>query len=93
MTKHEILEEDQKKIVIPFRSLIDTHSSNNNLPSAACPKDWPFSFSLNTIDRQFILFAQTSDECKMWMSGFKYAVQSTKIVQNIMIKNNQEQDK
>ena len=51
MTKHEMLEEDQKKIVIPFRSLIDTHSSNNNLPSAACPKDWPFSFSLNTIDR------------------------------------------
>ena len=71
---HQLLEEDEKKIVLPFRSVIDVHQPSTCLPQSVVPKDWEYPFSLHTIDRRYVLFAPSNDERKMWMAGFEYVI-------------------
>ena len=73
------MESDLKKIVIPFRSIIDAFM---DLPVSRkqMPDDWQFPFTLAIIGRSFVLFAPTSEERKMWIAGFKYVMASTDTV-------------
>ena len=83
----QLLEEDEKKIVLPFRSVMDVHQPSTCLPQSVVPKDWEYPFSLHTIDRRYVLFAPSNEERKMWMAGFKYVISSTQTVQEIMKAN------
>ena len=44
------------------------------------PKDWVDVFILQTIERNYILFAPTFTEKNLWIAGFKYVVASTNTI-------------
>ena len=63
--------------VIPFRSVQDVYLPNVVTMKRNMPSNWYFPFTLDTIDRKFLLFTKTSDERKMWIAGFRYVIAST----------------
>jgi hypothetical protein len=70
--------------IVPFRSIQKCWKTEYDRSLVKIPKGWEHTFALQTQDRQYILFAPTNEERIMWMTGFKYAIASTAIVQDIM---------
>jgi hypothetical protein len=52
--------------VIPLRDIIDL----TNTDGPEFDKEWQYSFTVVTKDREYFLFAQTRDDKEMWMHAF-----------------------
>lgn len=65
----------------------------STVTSQSFPNNWPYVFFVKTIERDYVLYAKTEDERKMWMAGFRYVIASTQTVQVIMKQNAEIQNK
>ena len=72
---------------IPFRSIQKCWKTEYDRSLIKIPKGWEYTMALQTLERQYILFCPTEKERDMWIAGFKYAVASTAVVQDIMKQN------
>lgn len=85
-----------KSVEIPFREVSEAYlpdMEEEKILQYSCSVKFQYPFFVVMQKRKYELYAATSYDRVMWMSGFDYMIKSAKIVNAIMQENKEEEQK
>ena len=85
-----------KTIDIPFREVQDCYLpslDNEKELQRSCSRKFMMPFYVVMQKRKYELYAGSEIDRKMWVAGFEYLIKSSKIVMQIMLENQEEEQK